>query len=123
MGDDMQDWCDARLSWASQSPLGLTDAVEYYYGQVTGRLTDERDRARLYRWRESVTYKISIVRLIRLGATPAQGGPRLGPGRCRGAWYVISPGIRRFWLIGWKVTRRPNWASSSPTCTGLVIVS
>jgi len=71
MGDDMQAWCDARLSWASQSPLGLTDAVEYYYRQVAEQLADERVRAPLDRWRESVTYKTSIVRLIRLDATPA----------------------------------------------------
>jgi hypothetical protein len=71
MGDDMQDWCDTRLRAASAKPQWIADAVTYYYGQVRG-LKDDRARADLSRWQESITHKIGIVRLIRLDTTPAR---------------------------------------------------
>jgi hypothetical protein len=72
MGDDMQDWCDARLTAASARPQWIADAVTYYFNQVQGRIKDDRTRADLSRWQESITHKISIVRLISLDTTPAR---------------------------------------------------
>ncbi len=72
MGDDMQDWCDARLRAASMTPQWLSDAAEYYYNQVGSRLKDNRARDQLARWRDSIGHKIRIVRLIDLETTPAR---------------------------------------------------
>jgi hypothetical protein len=72
MGDDMQDWCDTRVRAAEPNPQWIADAVKYYYDQVRGGLRDGRARADLERWRESITHKISIVRLISLDTTPAR---------------------------------------------------
>jgi len=72
MGDDMQNWCDTRLRAAEVKPQWIADAVTYYYDQVQGRLKDGQARARLGEWRESITHKISIVRLINLDTTPAR---------------------------------------------------
>ncbi len=72
MGDDMQDWCDTRLRAASAKPQWIADAVTYYYDQVRGGLRDGQARADLGRWQESITHKISIVRLISLDTTPAR---------------------------------------------------
>jgi len=72
MGDDMQDWCDTRLSAASAKPQWIADAVTYYYDQVRGGLKDGQARADLGRWQESITHKIGIVRLISLDTSPAR---------------------------------------------------
>jgi hypothetical protein len=72
MGDDMQDWCDIRLSAVSYEPKWVSDAVTYYYRQVAGRLGDGKARADLDRWRDSITHKISIARLINLDTNPAR---------------------------------------------------
>ena len=69
MGDDMQDWCDIRLRAACRTPQWLSDAAEYYYNQVTGRLRDRRACDQLGRWRESIQHKIAVVRLIDLQTT------------------------------------------------------
>jgi hypothetical protein len=69
MGDDMQDWCDIRLRAAGRTPQWLSDAAEYYYNQVTGRLRDRRACDQLGRWRDSIQHKIAIVRLIDLQTT------------------------------------------------------
>jgi hypothetical protein len=69
MGDDMQDWCDIRLRAASRTPQWLSDAAEYYYSQVTGRMRDRRACDQLGRWRDSIQHKIRIVRLIDLQTT------------------------------------------------------
>jgi len=69
MGDDMQDWCDVRLRAASRTPQWLSDAAEYYYNQVTGRLRDRQAGDQLGRWRESIQHKIAVVRLIDLQTT------------------------------------------------------
>ena len=69
MGDDMQDWCDVRLRAASRTPQWLSDAAEYYYNQVTGRMRHRRACDQLGRWRDSIQHKIRIVRLIDLQTT------------------------------------------------------
>ncbi len=87
MGDDMQDWCDTRLRAASAKPQWIADAVTYYYDQVRGGLKDGQARADLGRWQESITHKISIVRLISLDTTPA-----------------TPMTTRRGWPAGWRAT-------------------
>jgi hypothetical protein len=72
MGDDMQDWCDARLDAASRTPQRVAEAAQYYWNQVGNRLRPGRERDQLGRWRESIEHKISIVRLISLDTTPAR---------------------------------------------------
>jgi hypothetical protein len=72
MGEDMQNWCDATLREVSAEPQWIADAVNYYYDQVAGRLKDRRERADVDDWRESITYKIGIVRLISLDTTPGR---------------------------------------------------
>jgi hypothetical protein len=72
MGEDMQEWCDIRLKMASAKPEWIADAVTYYYGQVRRSLKDGQALANLDRWRESITHKITIVRLISLDTTPAR---------------------------------------------------
>jgi len=71
MGDDMRNWCDARLEAAKPNPRWIGDAVQYYWNQM-GRVTDPRARDNLDRWRESIVHKINIVRLIDLDASPAR---------------------------------------------------
>jgi hypothetical protein len=74
MGEDMQAWCDIRVQAARARPRYIADAVSYYYDQVVGKsgLSDPRHVAVLRRWRDSITHKIAIVRLISLNATPAR---------------------------------------------------
>lgn len=72
MGDDMQDWCDIRVLAASAKPQWISDAVTYYHDQVAARLRDPQARADLERWRNSITYKIKIERMIDLATTPAR---------------------------------------------------
>lgn len=70
MGDDMEDWCDTRLRAAAEKPQWISAAAKYYYDQVEGRIKDEKAREELDSWRESITHKISIVRLIKLDTIP-----------------------------------------------------
>jgi hypothetical protein len=72
MGDDMQDWCDARLGAASRTPQRVSEAAQYYYNQVGTRVKPGHEREQLGRWRESIEHKISIVRLINLDTTRAR---------------------------------------------------
>lgn len=72
MGDDMQAWCDTRLRAASIKPQWISDAVIYYHRQVAARLRDARALADLDNWRSSITYKISIERMIDVDASPAR---------------------------------------------------
>ncbi len=73
MGDDMEAWCDTRLHAASAKPQWIADAVKYYYDEVVrAGLKDGRALADLRRWRDSITHKIGIVRLISLDTTPAR---------------------------------------------------
>ncbi len=78
MGDDMEAWCETRLQAASAKPQWIADAVTYYCNQVLGGLKDRQARADLDRWRESITHKIGIVRLISLDTTPARLQASLG---------------------------------------------
>jgi hypothetical protein len=71
MGEDMQAWCDTRKQAAAPKPQWIAGAVEYYWNQMR-RVTDQSDRDRLDRWRDSITHKIAIVRLIDLDASPAR---------------------------------------------------
>ena len=70
--DDMQDWCDARVRAVSAKPQWIADAVTYHDDQVRGGFKDRPVPTVLSRWRESITHKIGIVRLIKLDATPAR---------------------------------------------------
>jgi hypothetical protein len=72
MGDDLQDWCDARLDAASKTPQRVADAARYYHNQVSSRLRNDQARDQLNRWRESIEHKASVVRLISLDTTPAR---------------------------------------------------
>jgi hypothetical protein len=72
MGDDLQEWCDARLDAASKTPQRVADATQYYHNQVGARLRNKQARDQLKRWRESIEHKTSIVRLIGLDTTPAR---------------------------------------------------
>ena len=69
MGQDMQDWCDVRRQAAAMRPHWISDAVQYYAGQVEGELKDRQAQTELLRWRESIVHKISIVQLINLDTT------------------------------------------------------
>jgi hypothetical protein len=69
MGEDMQDWCDTRLQAAARRPKWLSDAAQYYYSQVKGRLRDRQATDQLGRWRESIRHKVRMVGLIDLPAT------------------------------------------------------
>jgi hypothetical protein len=71
MGDDMQDWCDARIEAARPNPRWIGDAAQYYWNQMR-RVANPQDRDNLDRWRESIVHKISIVRLIDLDASPTR---------------------------------------------------
>lgn len=72
MGDDMQDWCDTRLRAASAKPQWISDAVIYYHNQVAARLRDAQALADLECWRNSITHKISIERMINLDTAAAR---------------------------------------------------
>jgi hypothetical protein len=69
MGDDMQNWCDIRLRAASPKPEWISDAVVYYHNQVAAGLRDAQALADLDRWRNSITHKINIERMINLDTT------------------------------------------------------
>jgi hypothetical protein len=64
MGDDLQDWCDARSRAVSGKPQWVADAAQYYHNQVAGRLKDDRAREELNYWRQSIQHKIKIVQMI-----------------------------------------------------------
>lgn len=69
MGDDMQNWCDTRLRAASPNAQWISDAVLYYHNQVAAGLRDDRALADLESWRNSITHKISVERMISLDTT------------------------------------------------------
>jgi hypothetical protein len=72
MGDDMQQWCDIRLRAASPKPEWISDAVIYYHNQVAAGLRDAQALADLDRWRNSITHKIHVERMINLDTTQAR---------------------------------------------------
>jgi hypothetical protein len=69
MGDDMQEWCDTRIEAARPRPQWIASAAQYYWNQL-GRVTDQRARADLDRWLQSITHKIAMVNLIDLEPGP-----------------------------------------------------
>lgn len=72
IGDDLQDWCDARSRAVSGRPEQVADAAQYYYNQVAGRLKDQAAREQLYCWRESIRHKIKMVQMIGRGEPTAR---------------------------------------------------
>ncbi len=71
IGNDMQEWCDVRLAAAAQETQWIADAAQYYYWQVVAtRPKDERMQSELNEWRNSIVYKIGIVRHISVGTSP-----------------------------------------------------
>ncbi len=65
MGDDMQEWNDARLKAVAGRPDWVSDAASYYYRQVVTRQKGEVP-GELGHWAESIAHKASVVRLINL---------------------------------------------------------
>jgi hypothetical protein len=72
MGDDLQDWCDARSRAVSGRPQQVADAAQYYYNQLVGRPKDARAREQLYCWRESIRHKIKVAQMIGNGEPAAR---------------------------------------------------
>jgi hypothetical protein len=71
IGDDLQDWCDARSAAVSGRPRQVADAAQYYYNQLVGRPKDDRAREQLYCWRESIRHKAKVVQMIGRGEPEA----------------------------------------------------
>jgi hypothetical protein len=72
MGDDLQEWCDARSAAVSENYELIPDAAQHYCLQVTNQLKYADAREELHRWRESIRHKVRTVRLIDLGTTPGR---------------------------------------------------
>jgi hypothetical protein len=72
MGDDMENWCDVRLRAASAKPEWISDAVIYYHNQVAARLRGGQALTDMDSWRNSITHKINIERMINLDVAPAR---------------------------------------------------
>lgn len=72
MGEDMQNWCDARMAVASEKPQWLSGAAQYYFDQVSGRLKDGQARGELRQLRDSVEQKVRIARLAGTDTSPAR---------------------------------------------------
>lgn len=66
MGEDMQDWCDVRSRAVASTPARVSEAAHYYWGQVAGRVRDQRALRDLARRRESIEHKIKAARLADL---------------------------------------------------------
>ena len=66
MGDDMQEWCDVRSRAVAGHPAWVSEAAEYYWRQVAGRVKDDRALRDMSRWRESIEHKIKAARLADL---------------------------------------------------------
>lgn len=62
MGDDMQDWCDARSLAVARSPQLISDAANHYYLQVVNQLKDLQAREDLDHWRNSIAHKVGMAR-------------------------------------------------------------
>jgi len=69
MGEDLQDWCDTRIEAARGRPQWIADAAQYYWNQLS-RVTNQRARADLDRWLQSITHKIAMVKLVDLEPGP-----------------------------------------------------
>jgi hypothetical protein len=78
MGDDLQAWCDTRLTAACVQAQWTADAAKYYLDQVSASLAPgSQDRKHLQTWHDSIQHKITVVRLIGLDTTPARLGDQL----------------------------------------------
>jgi hypothetical protein len=62
MGEDMQDWCDARSLAVARSPQLISDAANHYYLQVVNQLKDLQAREDLDHWRNSIAHKVGMAR-------------------------------------------------------------
>ena len=69
IGDDLEEWCNARVQAVAKMPHRTSEAAQYYYSQVANRLKDRAALRELTRWLGSIEHKIEILRLIRLDTT------------------------------------------------------
>jgi hypothetical protein len=72
IGDDLQDWCNARSRAVSGRPQQVADAAQYYFRQLSGGLQDDRDREQLYCWRESIRHKSKVAQMAGRGEPAAR---------------------------------------------------
>jgi hypothetical protein len=72
IGDDLQDWCNARSRAVSGRPQQVADAAQYYYRQLSGGQKDDRDREQLYCWRESIGHKSKVAQMAGRGEPAAR---------------------------------------------------
>jgi hypothetical protein len=72
MGDDLQYWCDARSRAVADNPPWVSDAAQYYFNQVNGRLRDDQAQAYINDLRESIKHKINVMQKIEVEDTPAR---------------------------------------------------
>lgn len=66
MGDDMQNWCQARTAAVGPSPELIYDAAEHYYLQVANQVKDRQKHHDLDIRIGSIKHKVSIARQARL---------------------------------------------------------
>jgi hypothetical protein len=69
IGDDLEEWCEARVEAVAKMPHRTSEAAQYYYSQVVNRLKDRTVLRELRSWLGSIEHKNEIVRLIRLDTT------------------------------------------------------
>lgn len=77
MGDDMQDWCDARARATERNPDLISDAADHYHLQVAPQLKDLRAREDIDYWRSSIEHRIAIAQRANRG-TPERLRTALG---------------------------------------------
>lgn len=61
MGDDMQDWCDARSRATTRSPELVSDAADHYHLQVVNQLKNPQAREDIDYWRSSIAHRIAMA--------------------------------------------------------------
>jgi hypothetical protein len=72
IGDDLEEWCEARVEAVAKMPHRTSEAAQYYYSQVVNRVKNERALKELTYWQECIEHKVQIVRLISLDTTSAR---------------------------------------------------
>jgi len=72
MGDDLQYWCDTRSRAVEDNPSWVSDAAQYYFNQVNGRLRDHRAQAHVNDLRESIKHKITVMQMVEVEDTSAR---------------------------------------------------
>ncbi len=70
MGEDLQNWCDARLQPVWQNAQRISEAAIYYYSQVESRLKNIQAQEEFDHSRQSIVRKCKIVLLIDRGTDP-----------------------------------------------------